>query len=69
MKPPGSDLIRGALAAVSSYREAPAQAGSHLSNGDPGSTQILTRHFDVQSQTVSQLTELKDYAFWEVLAV
>jgi hypothetical protein len=63
MKPPSLDLIRGALAPVWSCGESRALAGSHLSNGDPGSTQILTRHFGVQSHTISQLTELRDYAF------
>jgi hypothetical protein len=31
--------------------------------GDLDSTQILTRHFGVGSQTVSQLTELGNHAF------
>jgi hypothetical protein len=53
MKPPDLYLIRGALAPISSYGEALALASSHSSNGDPDSTQILTQHFSVQSQTVS----------------
>jgi hypothetical protein len=32
-------------------------------NGDPGSTQILARHFGAQSQIVSQLNELVDHAY------
>jgi hypothetical protein len=57
MKPPDLDLMgRGALAPVWSYGQAHALAGSH-----PCSTQILTRHFSAQSQTVGQLTELGDY--------
>jgi hypothetical protein len=62
--PSGFDRGGGgeALAPVLSYGEAWALAGSHPSNGDSGSTQILTQHFSVQSQTVSQLTELRNYA-------
>jgi hypothetical protein len=63
MKAPGSDLIGGALAPIRSYGETRALAGFHPLNSDLGSTLILTRHFGVQSQTVSQLTELGDYAF------
>jgi hypothetical protein len=37
--------------------------GSHPSKSGLGYTQILTRHLDVQSQTVSQLIELEDYTF------
>jgi hypothetical protein len=61
MKAPEPDSIKRALAPIRSYGEAHALAGSHPSNGDPCSTQFLTRHFGVQSQTVSQLTEPGDY--------
>jgi hypothetical protein len=55
VKPLGTDLTRGgALASVWLFGEAVALTSSHLPNSDPDSTQILTRHNDVQSQTVSQ---------------
>jgi hypothetical protein len=65
MNTPGPDLIGvgGGIRPRLIFGEARALASSHLSNGDTGSTQILTRHFSVQPQTVSQLTELGDYAF------
>jgi hypothetical protein len=54
VKPPNPDLIRGISPCLILWRGT-CPGWLSPSNGDPGCTQILTWHYDAQSQTVSQL--------------
>jgi hypothetical protein len=57
VKPPDLDLIegRGALASCLILWRGTCPGWLSPPNGDPGSTQILTRHYSAQSQIISQL--------------
>jgi hypothetical protein len=56
MKPPGSDLIRGGIDPCLVLWRGTFHGFLSPPNGYLGFTQILTRHYDAQFQTVSQLT-------------
>jgi hypothetical protein len=68
LKPPGQDLMGGIGPCVILWR---GTCPSWLSptNGDPGSTQILTWHYGVKSQTVSQLMNSATTPTGQVLIV
>jgi hypothetical protein len=57
VKPPSPDLMEGGggISPCLILWRGTFPGWLSLPNGDLGSTQILTRHFDAQSQIVSQL--------------
>jgi hypothetical protein len=62
MKPPDLDLYRGGICPCLVLWRGTCPCWLSPANSDPGSTQNLTRHRGVKSQTVSQLMNNANYA-------
>jgi hypothetical protein len=56
LKPPGPNLIGGGISPCLILWRGACPGWLSPPNGHPSSTQILTRYYSAQSQTVSQLT-------------